>query len=117
VVDANNGGSAVAFPRTLARAVTELKDVDTVITGHSTTTIGSGRNATFVRSNPVMHWADLQEYADFTRDFVAAAEAAMKAGKNVDEVVSALKLPEKYKDYNMTNLKADVQRVYDELKR
>jgi len=117
LVDANNGGSAVAFPRTLARAVTELKDVDTVITGHSTTTIGSGRNATFVRSNPVMRWADLQEYADFTRDFVAAAEAAMKAGKNVDEAVSALKLPEKYKDYNMTNLKADVQRVYDELKR
>ena len=117
LVDANNGGSAVAFPRTLARAVTELKDVDTVITGHSTTTMGSGRNATFVRSNPVMRWADLQEYADFTRDFVAAAEAAMKAGKNVDEAVSALKLPEKYKDYNMTNLKADVQRVYDELKR
>jgi len=117
LVDANNGGSAVGFPRTLARAVAELKDIDTVITGHSTTTIGSGRNATFVRSNPVMRWADLQEYADFTRDFVAAAEAAMKAGKNVDEAVNGLKLPDRYKDYNMANMKADVQRVYDELKR
>jgi hypothetical protein len=65
----------------------------------------------------VLRWADLQEYADFTRDFVAAAEAAMKAGKNVDEAVSGLKLPDKYKDYNMANMKADVQRVYDELKR
>src|SRR5262249_1669776 len=117
LVDASNGGSAVAFPRTLARAVSELKDIDTVITGHSTTTIGAGRNATFVRSNPVMRWTDLQEYADFTRDFVAAAEAAMKAGKNVDAAVSGLKLPDKYKDYNMANMKADVQRVYDELKR
>src|SRR5438128_2515240 len=49
LVDASNGGSAVAFPQTLAKAVTGLKNVDTVITGHSTTTIGSGRNVTFVR--------------------------------------------------------------------
>ena len=117
LVDAANGGSAVAFPQTLARAVSGLKDVDTVITGHSTTTIGSGRNATFPRSSPVMTWADLREYADFTRDLVAAAEAAMKAGKSVDEAVSGLRLPDKYKDYNMANLKADVQRVYDESKR
>jgi hypothetical protein len=26
-------------------------------------------------------------------------------------------LPDRYKDYNTANLKADVQRVYDELKR
>jgi cyclase len=117
LIDANNGGSAVAFPRTLANAVNGIKDVDTVITGHSTTTLGSGRSMTFVRSNPVMKWSDFQEYADFTRDLVAAAEAAMKAGKNVDDAVNSLKLPERYKDYNTANLKADVQRVYDELKR
>ena len=117
LVDAGNGGSAVAFPQTLARAVAGIKDVDTVITGHSTTTIGSGRDMTFIRSNPVMKWADLQEYADFTRDLVAASEAAIKAGKSVDEAAGGLKLPDKYKDYNMANLKADVQRVYDELKR
>ena len=117
LVDANNGGSAVAFPSTLAKAVNGIKDVDTVITGHSTTTLGSGRNMAFVRSNPVMKWGDLQEYADFTRDLVAAAQAAMKAGKNVDDAVNSLKLPDRYKDYNTANLKADVQRVYDELKR
>jgi cyclase len=117
LVDANNGGSAVAFPQTLAKAVAGLKDVDTLITGHSTTTLGSGRNMSFVRSNPVMKWADLQEYADFTRDLIVAAEAAMKAGKSVDDAASGLKLPDKYKDYNMANLKTDIQRVYDELKR
>ena len=115
LVDANNGGSAIAFPRTLAKAVTGLKDVDTLITGHSTTTIGSGRNVTFIRSEPVMTWDDLREYADFMREFVAAAETSMKAGKSVDEAVSSLKLPDKYRSYNMANLKADVQRVYDEL--
>lgn len=117
LVDANNGGSAVAFPQTLAKAVAGLKDVDTVITGHSTTTTGSGRGATFTRSNPVMKWADLREYADFTRDLVEAAKAAMKSGKSADEAVSGLNLPDKYKDYNMTNLKADVQLVYAELQR
>ncbi len=64
-----------------------------------------------------MKWADLQEYAGFTRDLVEAAEAAMKAGKSVDEAVSSLKLPDKYKDYNMSHLKADVQLVYTESKR
>jgi cyclase len=117
LVDAGNGGSAVAFPQTLAKAVATLKDVDTVITGHATTTLGSGRDVRFVRSNPVMTWADLREYAEFTRDFVMAAEAAKKAGKGADEAASSLKLPDKYKDYNMANAKADVQRIYDELKR
>ena len=64
-----------------------------------------------------MTWADLREYADFTRDFVMAAEAAMKAGKGVDEAASGLKLPDKYKNYNMANLKADIERLYAESKR
>lgn len=116
LIDASNGGSAIAFPQTLAKVVGSIKDVDTVITGHATTTLGTAPNVSFVRSNPVMKWADLQEYADFMRDFVAAGQAAKKAGKSVDEAVSGLKLPERYKDYNMAQAKADVQRLYDEVK-
>jgi cyclase len=116
LIDAANGGSAVAYPQTLARAVAGIKDVQTVITGHATTTLGSGSSVSFVRSNPVMSWADLREYADFTREFMAAAEAAMKDGKSVDEAVNGLKLPDRYRDYNMANARADVQRLYDELK-
>ena len=107
----------MAFPQTLSKAVAGLKDVDTVITGHSTTTIGSGATVSFVRSNPVMKLSDLREYADFTRDFVAAAEAAMKSGKTADEAAAGLKLPDRYRNYNMANAKADVQKVYEELKR
>jgi glyoxylase-like metal-dependent hydrolase (beta-lactamase superfamily II) len=117
LVDVTYGGSATAFPQTLAQVVRGIKDVDTVITGHSTTTIGAGADVSFVRSNPVMKWADLEEYADFMRDFVAAARAAKKAGKSVDDAVNGLKLPERYKDYNMAQAKADVQKVYDEVQR
>ncbi len=117
LIDAANGGSAIAFPQTLARAVNELKNIDTVITGHSTTTLGAAPNVTFVRSNPVMKFADLKEYADFVHDFVTAAQTAVKTGKGADDAAANLKLPDKYKDYNLSNLKSDVQRVYDELKR
>jgi len=115
LVDANNGGSAIAYPQTLAKAIAAIKDVDTVITGHSTTQTGSGRDVTFVRSNPVMKWTDLQEYQAFTREFVQAAQAARKAGKSVDEAAATLRLPDTYRSYDMANAKADVQRVYDEL--
>ena len=115
LVDANNGGSAVEYPQTLAKALATLKDVDTVITGHSTTQVGTGADATFVRSNPVMKWVDLHEYHEFTVAFVRAAEAARKAGKSVDQAAGRLGLPDKYRGYDMANAKADVQRVYDEL--
>jgi cyclase len=115
LVDANNGGSAIEYPQTLARVLATLKDVDTVITGHSTTQVGSGSNVTFVRSNPLMKWADLQEYQEFTRAFVEAAQAARKAGKSVDQAAASLGLPDKYRGYDMANATADVQRVYDEL--
>jgi glyoxylase-like metal-dependent hydrolase (beta-lactamase superfamily II) len=116
LVDSANGGSATAFPQTLANAIGAIKDVDTVITGHSSTTLGSGTNVSFVPSSPLMKWADLQEYGDFMRDFVAAAQAAKKSGKSVDDAVKGLNLPAKYKDYNMARAKEDVQKVYDESK-
>jgi glyoxylase-like metal-dependent hydrolase (beta-lactamase superfamily II) len=114
LIDAGNGGSAVAFPQTLARAIAALDGVQTIITGHATTTVGSGATVSFVPSNPIMSLADLREYADFTREFMAAAEAARKAGKTVDEAARDLKLPDRYRDYVMSNARADIQRLYDE---
>jgi glyoxylase-like metal-dependent hydrolase (beta-lactamase superfamily II) len=114
--DATNGGNMVEFPRTLVRAIENIHDVDTVITGHASTTIGSGEGVSFVRSNPVMKWSDLQEFAEFTREFVAAAQAAKKAGKSADEAAKTLNLPAKYRDYNMTRATEDVRLVYEESK-
>jgi glyoxylase-like metal-dependent hydrolase (beta-lactamase superfamily II) len=112
LVDAANGGSAAQFPNTLDKALAGIKDVDQLITGHATTPIG--REGTFTAFSPVARWSDLQEYAAFTHALVDAARAAKTAGKTVDEALAGLKLPERYRDYNMNNARADIQRVYEE---
>ena len=98
--DRNNGGSCVTLPKTLAKVVSTIKDVDTVIPGHS----------------PMLTPKDLQEYQRFTADLVAQAEAAMKAGKTVDEAAAAFKV-DAYPGYKSERVKAAVQAVYDELKK
>jgi hypothetical protein len=82
-VDADNGGSVVEQPKTLARAVATVKNVDTIINGHI----------------PVGSWKDLQEYAGFTADFVAYAEQSLKAGKSAEQAGKEYKVDPKYKGY------------------
>ena len=105
-IDTMNGGSAVRHPQTLARVIATIKNVDTVITGHT----------------PVLAWADLREYADFSRDFVAWAQAQMKAGKTGEQAAAEYKIPAKYKAYTPSvggfgGPMPNTQAVYDELKK
>jgi glyoxylase-like metal-dependent hydrolase (beta-lactamase superfamily II) len=81
LIDANNGGSGVEYPQTIAKAAATLKNIDTVITGHTPTTLTM---------------ADLKTYADFTREFVQTVQAAKKAGRTIDEVVNSWKTPERF---------------------
>lgn len=102
LLDSNNGGSGLEIADTLAKAAT-LKDIDQIITGHST----------------VMTPADLKEYADFNRDFLAYVREAKKAGKSVDEAASGYKIPEKFAGYRAPqadSVKNNVEVVYGELK-
>ena len=102
LLDANNGGSGVAIPDTLQKVHDTIKDVDVIITGHSTE----------------MTWPDLMEYADFNRDFLNDMRTAKAAGKTVDETASTWKIPAKYMGYAAPmpeRLKSNVQIVYDEL--
>jgi cyclase len=107
LIDTSNGGSAVAHPRTLAKVIATIKNVDTVINGHI----------------PVSTWSDLKEYADFSRDFVAWGESEMKAGKTVDQAAAEYQVDAKYKGYvasvnpQYSNAKANLQALYDELKK
>ena len=103
LLDTNNGGTGVEIGETLTKAHDGIKNVDSVITGHST----------------VMTWADLQEYAQFNKDFLADVQNAVKAGKSVDEIAAAWKLPDKYKGYNIQDarLKANVQAIAGEVKK
>lgn len=109
-IDVSNGGSGVAYPETLAKAVAGIKGVTKVIPGHGTPPPGSSVSRWLT-------WTDVQEYANFNREFLAAVQDAMKAGKSVDEAAASLNLPEKYKNYDMTRAKANVQAIYDELKK
>lgn len=110
-IDTANGGSGVAYPATLAKAVTALASVNPrIVTGHGPLPPGS----------PIMmmtNLKDLQEYAEFNRDFLEAVRAAMKAGKSVDEAAASLSLPERYKSYGMERARANVEAIYKELAR
>jgi glyoxylase-like metal-dependent hydrolase (beta-lactamase superfamily II) len=104
IVDTANGGSAVNYGKTLGKAASTIKGVDTIISGHS----------------PLMTPADLKEYAQFNNDFVEWVQNEIKAGKSVDQAAAEYKTPEKYKGYTadspfMGGLKGIIQTTYKEL--
>jgi glyoxylase-like metal-dependent hydrolase (beta-lactamase superfamily II) len=102
LLDANNGGSGRDIGDSLAKAADAIKNVDDIITGHST----------------VMKWADLREYAQFNKDFLAAVQAGVRTGKSVDEIAAGWKIDPKYRDYNVQDarVKTNVQVIVNELK-
>ena len=109
-IDTSHGGSGVAFPETLARVLGEITGVRRVSTGHDPGLIPAA--STF---GELMSWADLQEYADFNRDFLEAVRRARDAGKTVEEAAETLVLPDRYKDYDMRRAPANVAAIYEEL--
>lgn len=84
IMDQQNGGSGVQYASTIRKAVDGVKNVDTLINGH-----------TPAQTTP----ADMREFADFVADFVAHVQAAKKAGKTAAQAVAEWKNPEKYKGY------------------
>jgi cyclase len=117
-IDTANGGSGVAFPQTLARAVAEIKGVTRVITGHGDTAMTRQlTSGSVISANArTVTWNDVQEYADFNRDFLVAVQEAIAGGKSVDDAAASLKLSDRYNSYDMQRAKANVQAIYDELK-
>ncbi|MBW8861547.1 MAG: MBL fold metallo-hydrolase [Acidobacteria bacterium] len=98
--DRNNGGSCIAFPQTLSKVIATIKDVDTVIPGHS----------------PMQTPKDLQEFQRFVADLSTHAQTSMKAGKSVDEAFASFSV-DKYPGYKNERVKGSMQAVYDELKK
>ena len=64
-IDRNNGGNGVTYPETIAKAAAGIKDVDTVIPGHSAVTT----------------FAAFVEFGEFNKAFLTATQDAKKAGK------------------------------------
>ena len=104
ILDPNNGGSGVEMPDTLLKAANATaKDVDTIITGHSTQ----------------MTIADLREYSEFNRDFLNAVREGKKAGKTADEIAAGWTIPAKYTGYAAPaadRVKGNVALVFGEVK-
>ena len=102
IMDKNNGGSGVEYAATVRKAVDAMKNVETVINGHTAeqTTL-----------------ADMREFADFVAEFVAHVQAAKKAGKTAAQAVAEWKNPEKYTGYappNIPRATAYAQVIMDE---
>ncbi|HKF65616.1 MAG TPA: hypothetical protein VKB36_03780, partial [Vicinamibacterales bacterium] len=106
-VDAGNGGSVIEGPKTLAKAVATVKDVDTIINGHI----------------PTSTFNDLKEYAAFLKDFADLAEKDFKAGKTAAQAADDFKLDPKYRGYVMSvnpgfgGARGNMDIAYNELKK
>jgi cyclase len=103
IIDANNGGSALEYGKTLTNAASGIKNVDTIITGHS----------------PRMTPADLKEYAAFNNSFISWVRDEIKAGKTVDAAAAEYKVPAQYNGYTVSTflggIKNNIQIAYNEL--
>jgi cyclase len=110
LVDANNGGSAVEYGKTLEKASKEIKNVDSIITGHA---------------NKLMTMADLKTFADYNDDFVEWVKKEIKNGKTSDQATMEYKVPERFASKGVTastgglfgGIKGNIETAYKELKK
>jgi len=108
LIDRNNGGSGVGYPDTIQKASKGIKNVDTIINGHSTMT---------------MKWQDFVEWGEFNRYFLTYTQQSLKAGKSAEEAMKEFKAPDgKFQGYNITPGRGrggpggNVGIIYEELK-
>jgi glyoxylase-like metal-dependent hydrolase (beta-lactamase superfamily II) len=100
IMDANNGGSGVSYPGTLAKATTSIKGIERVIPGHSDVTT----------------WQAFLDYSEFIKSFVSSVQASAKAGKSAEQALTDFVPAEKFKSYNLARAKANIELIYKESK-
>jgi len=90
LIDPATGGSVIALPDTLEKAVKGIKNVDTVIEGHG----------------DVNTWAGFRDYARFNRALLDAAKAGL--GKQTPEAIAASLKP-KFPVFTKEELLTDLE--------
>jgi glyoxylase-like metal-dependent hydrolase (beta-lactamase superfamily II) len=108
LIDRNNGGSGIAYPDTIQKAAKSIRNVDTIINGHSPMT---------------MRWQDFVEWGEFNRYFLTYTQQSLKAGKSAEEAMKEFKAPDgRFQGYNITPGRGrggpagNVGIIYEELK-
>lgn len=87
-IDLTTGGSGVAYPDTIAKAASTIRNVDFVIGGH----------------NPnIVKQQDLADYAEFLRLMLAKARASVAANKTPEQAMMEFQteIPAKFKSYGL----------------
>jgi glyoxylase-like metal-dependent hydrolase (beta-lactamase superfamily II) len=87
LIDRNNGGSGIAYPETITKATSAIKNVDTIIAGHTP-------------AGP-LKWQDFVDYGEFNRLFLEHARTSLKEGRTPEQALMTLRLPDKFKEYNL----------------
>lgn len=106
LVDGANGGSVLHYAESVNKGYNGIKNVDTVINGHSNTTTT---------------WADVKQFAEFNQDFLTFAQSGLKAGKTPEQIAADWKVPEKYAGYSSQvaalfgGLPGRIQRLQEEM--
>src|SRR5262249_34283558 len=99
--DRSNGGSGVEHPKTMAKLVAAVKNIDIVIPGHS----------------PLMTMKDVEEYGRYTAALLTETEAALKAGQTAEEAGKPIELTAKFPGYKNERVAAAVAPIYADLKK
>jgi glyoxylase-like metal-dependent hydrolase (beta-lactamase superfamily II) len=71
LVDPANGGSVLHYADSVTKGYNGIKNVDTVINGHSNTTTT---------------WADVKQFAEFNQDWLSWAQSGLKSGKTPQQL-------------------------------
>jgi len=109
VVDRAAGGSYVALPDTLDRALAEVKGVTRVVPGHTQPPPGS----------PVGRWitlSDLQEYAKLVRGLVEGVRSGLESGTTAEALTGQLLPPDRFPGYDLEGASAVVAAIADEVR-
>ena len=85
LVDPDNGGSVLHYHETLDKVHGGIKNVDTIVNGHSNTTTT---------------WEDLKTFAEFNQEWLAWAQAGLKSGKTPQQLADeGWNVPAKFAGY------------------
>ena len=82
--------------------------------------IGTGTKVwhfSHILAGAIITMRDLAEFATFNSDLLESVKASLAAGKSVDDATATVTslLADKYKDYGLSNARANVEAIYAEL--